>query len=715
MRKALLLWVAVFLLGIPLLGQAPQNCGDLQGCKVVDCETGFESTAITIPLGAVYSLLNAISCIINPATCGSAILEIAAGLTIPDLEIELKRDVAINFGVSCNEGCCPGGRLYATASVYLGGETEPVGIPPTRARVMGSVSCTVGDNSKDDGNPGLCKILVSNYQIPTSGVKVSLVFLGNFVWEIVSTESIPGTAKMASCTVSYGCQETRNLPPDLAVPSPLKVSAGQITIIPVSARDPDGDLVWIYIPSTTWDGAALYYDRELGAYVVYIPSDYQGPPSPEFGMWAYDLRPEALFHVEEGQSPSECLYYHEVSTWFQLEIVANHPPIAISSSERISHWGIEGEPGAPGYFDCFGRVEYKAFDRDLPAGNFGFKLYFIPGRFAENWDCSSDVDLFWLPTTPGLFADCQGQVCSRVLSCSYPCRSPDYPIRPGKYDFPFAVVEYKMDAMNLKAPENYGFSDAGEFTLIVNNSPPVVAVEPEEMRVRPGDTVVALVSAWDEDNDEVTLKKAAGVGSFAEVRGRGRVRSTYTWSVPSNTRPFSYYISFVAKDHQDVAYGFLHIRTVTPPKVYDAYAVVPRGGSGGAWAYVEDPDSPSVSVFVGNVPSGLSVSARVEDDYVNPGFGGFMVEFQVSADQSLCDGEYSIPFTLVDSEGNSSSATLHVRVFGNRPPQVRGELQGEATVTLYPDRVQVSPVALRGEVFDPDGDRVFVEAPGILV
>jgi hypothetical protein len=46
---------------------------------------------------------------------------------------------------------------------------------------------------------------------------------------------------------------------------------------------------------------------------------------------------------------------------------------------------------------------------------------------------------------------------------------------------------------------------------------------------------------------------------------------------------------------------------------------------------------------------------------------------------------------------------------------VRGELQGEATVTLYPDRVQVSPVALRGEVFDPDGDPVFVEAPGILV
>jgi hypothetical protein len=65
-----------------------------------------------------------------------------------------------------------------------------------------------------------------------------------------------------------------------------------------------------------------------------------------------------------------------------------------------------------------------------------------------------------------------------------------------------------------------------------------------------------------------------------------------------------------------------------------------------------------------------------------------------------------------DLKGLEDSDVLDV-VGGNRPPQVRGELQGEATVTLYPDRVQVSPVVLRGEVFDPDGDPVFVEAPGI--
>jgi hypothetical protein len=74
-----------------------------------------------------------------------------------------------------------------------------------------------------------------------------------------------------------------------------------------------------------------------------------------------------------------------------------------------------------------------------------------------------------------------------------------------------------------------------------------------------------------------------------------------------------------------------------------------------------------------------------------------------------------------DLKGLEDSNVLDI-VGGNRPPQVRDEhnrvireLYGEATVTLYPDRVQVSPVALRGEVFDPDGDRVFVEAPGILV
>jgi hypothetical protein len=67
-----------------------------------------------------------------------------------------------------------------------------------------------------------------------------------------------------------------------------------------------------------------------------------------------------------------------------------------------------------------------------------------------------------------------------------------------------------------------------------------------------------------------------------------------------------------------------------------------------------------------------------------------------------------------DLKGLEDSDVLDV-VGGNRPLQVRGELQGEGTVTLYPDRVQVSPVVLRGEVFDPDGDPVFVEAPGILV
>jgi hypothetical protein len=74
-----------------------------------------------------------------------------------------------------------------------------------------------------------------------------------------------------------------------------------------------------------------------------------------------------------------------------------------------------------------------------------------------------------------------------------------------------------------------------------------------------------------------------------------------------------------------------------------------------------------------------------------------------------------------DLKGLEDSNVLDI-VGGNRPPQVRDEhnrvireLYGEATVTLYPDRVQVSPVVLRGEVFDPDGDPVFVESPGILV
>lgn len=46
-----------------------------------------------------------------------------------------------------------------------------------------------------------------------------------------------------------------------------------------------------------------------------------------------------------------------------------------------------------------------------------------------------------------------------------------------------------------------------------------------------------------------------------------------------------------------------------------------------------------------------------------------MIAFDVSAESSLCDGVYKIPFTVTDPDGNESSATLLVHVRGNQPPQ----------------------------------------------
>ncbi|MGC9019560.1 MAG: hypothetical protein ACP5LJ_07720, partial [Candidatus Bipolaricaulaceae bacterium] len=62
-------------------------------------------------------------------------------------------------------------------------------------------------------------------------------------------------------------------------------------------------------------------------------------------------------------------------------------------------------------------------------------------------------------------------------------------------------------------------------------------------------------------------------------------------------------------------------------------------------------------------------------------------------------------------EGRSSAIFT---IPGNQPPQARPpELRGETTVTLTPTGVVFSPVVVRGEVFDPDGDQLFVKAPGI--
>ena len=131
--------------------------------------------------------------------------------------------------------------------------------------------------------------------------------------------------------------------------------------------------------------------------------------------------------------------------------------------------------------------------------------------------------------------------------------------------------------------------------------------------------------------------------------------------------------------------------------------------------YVQDPDSFSHS-FAFDPPPGISVQVvgeqapREEDD----AWGGHLYEVEVSADETLCPGTYSVPFTVTDPDGNSDQATLTVHVVGNQPHQASGALEGTMTVTLTPAGAVYGPVVMSiPRIWDPDGDVVYVEGYGL--
>jgi hypothetical protein len=633
-----------------------------------------------------------------------------APLVIPDVEITLHTKFHGSASLLC-DSCCDGLTMSADLHLFAPDGTWIETIPPQRVGFGTTVRVidNLVDQSEKDEDKEKCAVR-GTFEYAEKNLRVTLVFAGGLISLPLSDTTGEGEAKVL---VSYGCRPDMDGPPvivswprDLVVPIGGEVRFSVVAEVPTRKT-------WLTLEGEPTPRPTLTFEAVSGkeGVTIEITNDHY-----EDGKFVYGgegvVRVAPGASVRDGETEEITIRVEDPqgrydSKSMTLRFVENHPPKAISGGEMISH------------SQCVAPVRFAATDPDLPE-NFGYKLYFLWHDFGL-WNCSEAINLYsavlrlgFAPLTPR----CSDTRCELDFSCEHLyC-----PVPQGKYVFPFTVVEYNPWS------EQFGFSDQGSWTLTVNNRRPVVTLSPYEVTARPGETIQATICATDPDGDVIeTVVSDAGEVVIKDSE-KGRVCGTWSWTVPNpreidGTRRFLYpapwyLIRFRATDsfgESGVGYLFVRVLTDLPPKVYDAYALVPRGGSGGAWAYVEDLDSPSVSVFVGNVPSGLSVSAKVEDDYVNPGFGGFMVEFQVSANQSLCDGEYSIPFTLVDSEGNSSSATLHVRVFGNRPPQVRGELQGEATVTLYPDRVQVSPVVLRGEVFDPDGDPVFVEAPGILV
>ncbi|MEN3010898.1 MAG: hypothetical protein ABDI20_08075 [Candidatus Bipolaricaulaceae bacterium] len=146
--------------------------------------------------------------------------------------------------------------------------------------------------------------------------------------------------------------------------------------------------------------------------------------------------------------------------------------------------------------------------------------------------------------------------------------------------------DYKViiKVVNLK----YSLVTTKNMTL--NPNSPIVEVEPSKLLVVPRQVVSAMVIAKDPDGHGIILQKTGGPGFFPTVKGRGRVQGVWTWTVPDYLRSYAGYVSFAATDFSKVGYGFLYVRTITPPQASSAHAVVRRGGLGQAYAYVHDPD-----------------------------------------------------------------------------------------------------------------------------
>jgi len=643
---------------------AASACGQGLVCEG-GCKANLAVKTFSIPLGTIYSALRAIACALNPLTCPGLIAEIAAGMVIPSIEITLRTTATVqDFFVSCPDGCCPEGVLHARPNVVVYGTTTVQGLLPVQAAVAGSIpGPEIADQSEEDENPVSCRITRRKIEkIPVSGFRVSLVFLDNLRFKVyeervaidVSAVSVDGVG----CIPSYDCRPTGNRPPNLAVGLEYQVPVGRVTPLPIGASDPDGDAVHIWVERMEWDGAKIYYDPRQGTYVADIAADYAGRERVGFPVFAYDLRPGVT--VEGGQRPKPGQYFHEVVRSATLVITRNQPPVAKEATVIVRHMDLLEAPLRPIV------LPFRAEDPDLPGDNWGYDHVFIWNTLflhPSGWECACAR---WEPAPLYTKADCCSGPLGDHLAYDLPCWVTSFEhvivrgaIRGETWQGVFTVLEVSREKVER------GYASSASVHVIVNNKPPVTRVSPREITAKPGALLQATVTATDPDGDAITLTQTSGPGTFAPVEGMGTVSGIWSWTVPEKLRSFSTWVGFVAKDPFDgVGYGFLHVRTLTPPQVHDATALVRRGGRGTAWAYVHDPDSPWVSVHVSSHP-GISVIAEVLDDPFAPGMGGFMVAFDVSVDSALCDGDYSIPFTVTDPDGLSAEGALTVHVFGN--------------------------------------------------
>jgi len=473
-------------------------------CDMGTCSTGVSwgrsSSEFTIPLSLVSAKL-------------------------PDVVINLTHTLHGTMGVTgCPVPCCePGRTLRAAVDVILTGQTEEeVGFPPRIVSMTGSVrAAEVVDRAEplpsgeptgtgggrawggtEDTNLAPCAITAEfRVQQGEVGVTLSYPLLPDLqLWGEAARGKVTGKAFVTCVCAEEGDATPVNAPPVVSLPKEVRVGrGGEAQQFTFRVKDEDGDEVRTIIREATPSWLTIVLDPVAGQGMVRA-ADAAPLGTWSVGVTAYDLVPGVV--LGEGEEPQPGQFYHAPIYSFKIEVVANRAPVAVSEDHTVSH-GVFG-PSKCSLNEAVGAPSLKAQDPDLLLDlnprNHGYRHVFrvTSNTFEPAWRG------FWtvgFPTGLVFAPEVGGQEVRHPFSYVYvDCEYRFQRDPKGTYTLEFLVTEY-----NRWRHAFSGQASSGRWVLTVNNRPPELNVFPREVKVKPGETVEAVVRATDPDGDAMSL------------------------------------------------------------------------------------------------------------------------------------------------------------------------------------------------------------------
>lgn len=537
MRRALPLVVSIAI--VLLVSVTPWGWAqDRVGCPNADAGgfSGPEKVRFSIPLGAFGE---AVQLLLKALKLG---LPLPPGILIPDITVHLGTKFSGDAFVSCSPPCCD--RLVMSADLLLKGTATLYTIPPQVSTFTSMIPVVPktsdfwpGRPETGDRNAEKCAIY-REWEHTVHDFQISLSLAGGLISLPLTGEAGTGRA-LARVLVSHGCEEVEERVVITALPNEVVVPVGREAKFTVAATC-SSTRVWLTAAGEPWPRPPLTYSavsRTPGVMITITPDrleDGKLIPGGE-GVIRVDPQAPVVHDSTEEVVVSACTPDGKSCDQRPMKIRYVRSELRAISSSLTRHAACSVYPEY--------RAEYQPGDPRL-----GYALYFVRGSPAgrTGWSCIL-CPQEWL--TPGGYrcifpARCSGKACSAQDYCKYRGSGcvylwdviPLWGSAPkGTYEFPFVAFELRGGKDEAKEATNYGLSSYGVWTLILNNQPPVVTASPSEVRVPPGGTVTATVTAEDPDpeGDWVNLVKVSGPGEFPTAEGRRRVSAVYTWTVPS--------------------------------------------------------------------------------------------------------------------------------------------------------------------------------------